>query len=128
MLRPCVVRSPGAGVLSFRLAELDAVTTGTLLAHTNAVGGESLEIRSPLPGRVYKRVAVDGQSVTPGEAILLISPAPAQVWEALRALVLIGRQEDLPQVEQFARASDEASGITPNIRRQAVLTAQAIRR
>ena len=128
MLRPCIIRSPGAGVLSFHLAERDAVTTGTLVARMKAAGRESLEIRSPLPGRVYKRLAADGQRVPPGDAILLISPAPAQVWEALRALVLIGRPEDLPQVEEFARASDEESGVSPNIRQQAVLTAQAIRR
>jgi biotin carboxyl carrier protein len=128
MLRPCIVRSPGAGVLSFSLAERDAVTPGTLLARMKAAARESIEIRSPLPGRVCKRLAADGQRVTSGEPIVLISPAPAQVWEALRALVLIGRPEDLPQVETLARSSDEESGITPNIRQQAVLTAQAIRR
>jgi len=46
------------------------------------------------------------------------------VFEALRALVLIGRLETLPEVERFAAG---APGMSERVRVQAFLTAQAIR-
>lgn len=47
-----------------------------------------------------------------------------QVWEALRALYLVGRPEDLDEVERCAR---EQQHMPDRIRRQAASTAQAIR-
>lgn len=47
-----------------------------------------------------------------------------QAWEALRALYLVGRPEDLVEVERCTR---EQEHMPDRIRRQAALTAQAIR-
>lgn len=52
------------------------------------------------------------------------APGQDQVWETLRALYLVGRPEDLHEVEQCAR---EQEHIPDRIRRQASFTAQAIR-
>jgi hypothetical protein len=46
------------------------------------------------------------------------------VWEALRALYLIGTAEDLPEVEPYARG---INGMSPQIPQQAQATAKAIR-
>ena len=37
--------------------------------------------------------------------LLVLSPDKGQVWEALRALYLIGVTEDLPEVERYARST-----------------------
>jgi hypothetical protein len=51
-------------------------------------------------------------------------PGADQVWEALRGLYLVGQPEDLPDIERYRLAQ---VGLPDRLRRQAVLTAQAIR-
>jgi hypothetical protein len=46
------------------------------------------------------------------------------VWEALRALHIIGRAEDLSDVNRYTRGAD---GMSPQIPQQAQATARAIR-
>ena len=46
------------------------------------------------------------------------------VWEALRALYLIGNSDDLADVARYARGVD---GMSPQIARQAQATMKAIR-
>jgi hypothetical protein len=53
----------------------------------------------------------------------LIDPSPAEVFEALRALYLIGQPQDLAAIEPFGRSSV----VPDNIRQQAQDTAAAIR-
>ncbi|HYK90469.1 MAG TPA: hypothetical protein VE398_16965 [Acidobacteriota bacterium] len=127
MLHPYAVRSPDAGVLTFRLGGEDAVSPNTLLATLNTGARGEMEIRSPLPGRVGRMLVAEGQKVAAGDLIILLAPAPEQVWEALRALVLVGRPEDLPEVEKLTYPNDTESGFTEKIRQQANLTAEAIR-
>jgi hypothetical protein len=55
-----------------------------------------------------------------------LSPGSEQVWEALRALYLVGQASDLPDVERFAAGT--VPGIPARIQQQAVLTAAEIRR
>jgi biotin carboxyl carrier protein len=126
LLKPYSMDSPAAGNLMPRLDPGDAVNPGTLLARvqTGGQGGEEMEIRSEVPGTVNRWLAQEGSAVAEGQPILLIDPSPAEVWEALRALYLVGEPEDLPAVEQFLRPG----GSTPeNIRQQAEVTAEAIR-
>ena len=54
------------------------------------------------------------------------SAGSEQVWEALRALYLVGEAGDLPDVEPFAAGA--VRGVTPKIQQQAALTAAEIRR
>jgi hypothetical protein len=51
-------------------------------------------------------------------------PASDEVWEALRGLYFVGRPEDLSEVERYRRGATDMPG---RVRRQAALTAQAIR-
>ncbi len=125
MLRPFSVASPKAGVLKFRLKEDDPVDTGTLLARVEIGTPEPVEVRSLLPGFVKQELVEDGTAVKEGENILLLAPSDEQVWEALRALFLVGRTEDLELIQSF-------TGRTPHfgerIRQQARLTIEAIRK
>jgi len=53
-----------------------------------------------------------------------VDPAVDQVWEALRALYLIGQTDDLAAVTPYERELPE---IPDHIRQQATLTDKAIR-
>jgi biotin carboxyl carrier protein len=123
MLRPYVMESPLAGVLATRLKPTDIVNPGTLVAHIES-GGKSNEVRAQVPGTVERWLVSDGATVTADQPILSLSPNESMAWEALRALYLTGRAEDLPDVERFVRGID---GMSPQVAVQAQDTARAIR-
>lgn len=125
MLRPYRVLASKEGILTFRLREDDSVNTGTLLARIQSAEKEPFEVRSPLPGFFDRKLAEEGKQVSLGEEIILLSPAQEQVWEALRALYLVGLPEDLPDIERFA---GRAPHMADRIRQQALLTIEAIKR
>lgn len=124
MLQPYALLSPSAGRLSIRLKEGNPVNPGTLLGRLQR-GDEASELRSPLPGAVGTWLVVDGAAVSEDEPLVLLSPGEEQVWEALRALYLVGEESDLLDVERFARGVE---GMPEKVRAQAQLTADAIRR
>src|SRR5258708_764150 len=101
MLRPFTVRAPAAGRVSYRLKIEDSVGRGTLLAHLN-----EKELRSPLPGYFESMLAKEGAQVAAGDPVLTLSPGEDQVWEALRALYLIGTAEELSDINRYMRGSD----------------------
>ncbi|MBI4463768.1 MAG: HEAT repeat domain-containing protein [Acidobacteria bacterium] len=125
MLRPYTVRAPSAGVIHRRLAEGNPVEHGTLLARLEAQDQRALEIRAPVPGTVENWLVVEGGAVATDEEFLVLSPSAEHVWEALRALSLVGRQEELAEVERFVRGS--VPQMPAKVQQQASLTAQAIR-
>lgn len=119
MLRPTPVRANAAGSVQIAAAVGDHVARGDQPA--GVVGAAPIE--APLAGRVIEVKVRPGQTVSVNETILLLAPPPEHVWEALRALLLIGGEEELPLVRQVLndpRYSDL-------VHRQARLTMQAIR-
>ena len=65
-----------------------------------------------------------GQTVASGEEIASLDPGTDQVWEALRALYLVGQPEDIPAIQPYERELPE---IPDHIRKQAVETERSIR-
>jgi HEAT repeat len=122
MLRPYTMDAPIAGVLSTRLKNQDIVNPGTLVAHIKS-GGKSNEVRSQVPGTVDRWLVADGSTVAAGQPILSLAPNESMAWEALRALYLTGKPEDLPDVERLAHGTD---GMSPRVAVQAQATAEAI--
>ena len=118
MLRPYAVRAAVAGPVRYRLKLGDYVNPGTLLARV----GES-EVRSPAPGEVRTLERKEGDAVAPGDALAELSADKNHVWEALRALYVVGQAEDLEDVQRFTRP---VPGMSESVVRQAALTAQAI--
>ncbi len=125
MLRPYNLLAPRAGTVSFQLKEQDAVRAGSIVARISNGNAEPIEVHSPLAGQVERWVAKDRAKVIAGDEIAILSPGQEQVWEALRALYLVGRTDDLEDVDRFARG---VSGMPERVRQQATLTAEAIRR
>jgi hypothetical protein len=121
MLQPYTVKASASGNLSYRLKIEDSVGRGTMMGHL----GNS-ELRSPVPGFFQSMIAKEGTYVNAGEPVLTLSPNDEQVWEALRALYLIGTVQELDEINRYARASDHNMG--PRIQQQAQLTAAAIKK
>jgi len=84
----------------------------------------SIELRSPIGGRIRTLSAAPGSHVAAGAEVATIAPADEQVWEALRALYLIGQPDDLPAIRPYQRELPE---ISDRLRQQALLAEKSIR-
>ena len=118
MLRPYTVPSDASGTLHYRLKLGEFVNPGTLVARVG-----DTEVRSPLPGEVRSLDQKEGGLVQVGAPLLDISADKEHVWEALRALWLVGQVEDLDEVKRYMRG---VAGMPSQVQEQAVLTARAI--
>jgi hypothetical protein len=130
LLQPAQVTAPEPG----RVVDADrpgtAIHQGGLVAKiaTIAAAGsarpsQTIEIRSPIPGRI-RSVAGTGANIAAGAEVAVVDPATEQVWEALRALYLVGQPEDLPAIRPYER---DLPDISNDVRQQAVETEKAIR-
>jgi len=118
MLQPYTVRASAGGKVKYRLKLGDYVNPGTLVGHIG-----DAEIRTSVPGEVRALDRKDGDTVNPGDPLVDLSADPNHVWEALRALVLVGQSPDLEAVQRFTRP---APGMPEKVVRQAEETARAI--
>ena len=124
MLQPSAVAAPEAGALEERLKPGETINSGTLLGRIQHGDRAISELRSQIPGAIDHWLVPDKTAVAAGQPVMVVNPSADEIWEALRALYLIGEAQDLPAVEEFARGSGQ---ISANIRQQAELTAAAIR-
>ncbi len=125
LLQPARITSPESG----RIVDADrpgtAIHQGGLIAKLAASAHpQTIEIRSPIPGRI-RSVAGPGANLAAGAEVAVIDPANDQVWEALRALYLIGQPDDLAAIRPYER---DLPDISNDVRRQALETEQAIRK
>ncbi len=124
LLQPAQITSPESG----RIVDADrpgtAIRQGGLIAKLQYGHDQSAEIRSPIPGRI-RSVAGTGANVAAGAEVAVVDPASQQVWEALRALYLIGQPDDLSAILPYER---DLPDISNDVRRQAAETEQAIRK
>jgi len=122
LLQPARIIAPSAGLV----VEVDHVGTsihqGGLIAKLQE-GQTTTDVRSPISGRIRTLSIVKGTTVVAGTEVATVDPAVEQIWEALRALYLIGQPEDLPLIRIYQRESAE---IPDRVRQQAQLTEKAI--
>ena len=123
LLQPAHIAAPADG----RVADSDRAGTpihqGGLIAKLTQPGpAQVIEIRSPISGRI-RFVAQAGANVAAGAEIAVVDPSTEQVWEALRALYLIGQLDDLPAIRPYER---DVPDVSNDVRRQAVETEKAI--
>jgi biotin carboxyl carrier protein len=123
LLRPAKIVAPIAGRV------LDADKPGIAIRQSGLIAKlqndkQTVEVRAPISGRIRNLFVQTGQSVAEGAEMATIDPAQDQVWEALRALYLVGQPEDVAAVTPYTRELPE---VPEHIRQQAVLTEKAIR-
>jgi biotin carboxyl carrier protein len=122
LLQPATVLAPFTG----HIIDIDKIGTsvrqGGLIAKLQN-SERTTEIRAPITGRIRALSAATGAAVSAGAEVAAIDPSSEQVWEALRALYLVGQLEDLPAIRIYERKVPEIPG---RLREQAVLTEKAI--
>jgi biotin carboxyl carrier protein len=122
LLRPATVVAPAAG----RVTNIDkigtAVRQGGLIAKLEN-GERTTEIRTPITGRIRSLSVATGATVADGAEVATIDPSSEQVWEALRALYLVGQVDDLAAIRIYER---NVPGVPDRLREQARLTEKAI--
>ena len=123
LLQPAKITAPSSG----RVTDTDKIGTaihqGGLIAKLQN-GERTTEVRSPISGRIRTLSTVPGATVAAGEEVATVDPGDEQVWEALRALYLIGQADDLPIIRPYERELPE---ISDRLRQQALLTEKSIR-
>ena len=146
LLQPAEVRVPASGPISESTPQGSWLDNGRIasvvdtaapdtnlreggvvakLGVTTAANATSVvELRSPITGRVRTIETQRGRQVRPGDIVAVIDPATEQVWEALRALYLVGRPEDLDAIRPYER---DLPSISNDVRKQAMETEKAIR-
>ena len=124
LLQPAKVLAPQAGKVT------DSSAVGTVIHQSGIIakietGDQIMEARSPISGRLRVLSVKSGRTVAAGDEIARLDPGTDQVWEALRALYLVGQPEDIPAIQPYQRELPE---IPDHVRKQAIETEQAIRK
>lgn len=123
ILQPYSVIAPAAGSISSTLSVGSRVMEGTTLYRLKQTDGQTREVRSPVPGKIQSIAAGAGAQVAVGDSILTIAPDENFVYEALRALFLVGENDDLAEVQRYAQGVE---GMPEQIKQQAAQTAKAL--
>jgi biotin carboxyl carrier protein len=122
LLQPARIMAPVAG----RVIDTDhagtAIHQGGLIAKLQT-GQQITEVRSPINGRIRTVSVATGAEVSSGAELAAVDPGAEQVWEALRALYLVGQLDDLADVRTYERELPE---IPDRLRQQAALAERAI--
>ncbi len=132
LLQPAIIVTPFAGRVTDSDKAGTAIHQGGLVAKiqvdpsVEASQNElrAFELRSPISGRIHTLFAAPGSHVAAGAEVATIDPGDEQVWEALRALYLVGQVDDLPAIRPYQRELPE---ISDRVRQQALLTEKSIR-
>ncbi|MGB9467556.1 MAG: HEAT repeat domain-containing protein [Candidatus Acidiferrum sp.] len=123
LLKPATITATVAG----RVIDTDRVGTaihqGGLIAKIQD-GQQITEVRSPINGRIRTLSTAKGAEASLGAELATVDPSAEQVWEALRALYLVGQIDDLAAIRIYERDLPE---IPDRVKQQAILTEQAIR-
>jgi HEAT repeat protein len=123
LLQPAQITAPAAGNIVDADRPGTAIHQGGLVAKLKADdSSQPLEIRSAIPGRI-RSIAQTGARVASGADVAVIDPGTEQVWEALRALYLIGKPEDLAAIRPYER---DVPDVSNDVRQQAQETDKAI--
>ncbi|HZG52663.1 MAG TPA: HEAT repeat domain-containing protein [Pyrinomonadaceae bacterium] len=125
MLRPYSVTQRFAGTLITTLPAGSSVTREAMVARVRDEREIIREVRAPVAGKIEKTSVAPGTQLRAGDELLVLAPDGKNVWEALRALYLIGAAEDLPEIERYARG--EATGVPEETKKLAALTVEAIK-
>ncbi|HSE36395.1 MAG TPA: HEAT repeat domain-containing protein [Blastocatellia bacterium] len=125
MLEPYSVHSQKAGVVELIIKEEGiAIAANGPLARVKQDDGNIVEIRAPEAARLESLIVVSGERIEAGKELMTLAPSTEQVWEALRALFIVGQPEDIPQVQRYNRP---VSSLPDRIQKQAAATVEAIR-
>jgi len=123
LLQPAKISASSSGTVTDADKAGTAIHQGGLVAKLQD-GQQTTDLRSPISGRIRTVSVAIGAHVAAGAEIAAVDPGDEQVWEALRALYLIGQVDDLPAIRPYIRELPE---ISDRVHSQATQTEKAIR-
>jgi hypothetical protein len=124
LLQPAHITAPSDGHIADSDRAGTAIHQGGLVAKLAQSGSTQVtDIRSPIPGRI-RFVSQTGANVAAGAEVAVVDPSTEQVWEALRALYIIGQLDDLPAIRPYER---DVPDVSNDVRKQAEEADKAIR-
>jgi hypothetical protein len=100
------------------------VAPGAPLVRIKQDDGQTREIHAVEEARVELLKISDGVRVEDGSELVVLAPSTEQAWEALRALYIVGGEDDIRFIERYARPF---AGLPDRIQKQALATIEAIR-
>jgi HEAT repeat protein len=125
MLEPYSVRAESSGIVELIIKEEGtAIAANGPVARVKKDDGATIEIRSPEAARVESLLVQSGNRVEAQKELITLAPSTEQVWEALRALYVIGQPEDIPHVQRYTRP---IAAMPDSVLKQAASTIEAIR-
>jgi len=124
MLQFRPLRAEAAGKATVLLREGDAVAAGGPIVRIDQPNGNKVEARASEAARVERLSVSTGAQVAEGQELAVLSPSIDQVWEALRALYLVGQPDDIPSIQHYAM---DLPGMPERVRKQAAAATEAIR-
>jgi hypothetical protein len=132
LLQPAKIVAISAGLITDTDKVGTAIHQGGLIAKiqvdrsaaASQNAQEIAELRSPISGRIRTLSVATGANVSAGTEIATVDPGDEQVWEALRALFLVGQVDDLPAIRPYQR---DVPQVSDRVRQQALLTEKSIR-
>ncbi len=124
LLQPAQISAPVDGHIVDCRPSRHRDPSGRIAREAGGTAGSAapVEIRSPIPGRI-RSVSQPGANVAAGAEVAVVDPGTEQVWEALRALYLVGQIDDLPAIRPYER---DLPDISNDVRQQAQETEKAI--
>src|SRR5260370_27371677 len=114
LLQPARIVAPVAGRVTDSDKAGTAVHQGGLIAKLAYGHEQTTELRSPIGGRIRTLSVSPGSHVAAGVEAPTVAPGAEQVWEALRALSLIGQPDDLPLILPHLRKPPAISHRSPH--------------
>jgi hypothetical protein len=124
LLQSAKISAPADGTVGDTGKVGTAIHEAGLVAKLQYGDRATEDLRSPITGRIRSLSVEKGMRVSTGQEIATVDPGTEQVWEALRALYLVGQAEDIAAVLPYER---ELPDLPDHVRQQARETEKAIR-
>jgi biotin carboxyl carrier protein len=122
MLKPLAVTAPTSGRVTGAARAGEPANHGTVLVKLDN-HGQLVEVRAPISGHIRAIEAQPGADIAQGTQLAVLNPGDQQVWEALRALYVVGQPDDVPAIAPYKNPPREFSR---RIAQQAAQTEKAI--
>jgi hypothetical protein len=111
MLAPFTLKSPAAGKITKLIARGAPVHPNLSIGDLAGTNQAPRHVPAPVSGRVAQVLVADGATVAEGDALYELAPAEEDMWEALRALVLVGETDDIALIRTALNSSEATQRI-----------------
>lgn len=122
LLQPANIDAPSPGYVRTVSHSGEDIEAGGVVVRLQSAD-RSVEVLSPLSGRVSWMAVQDGDMVSGGSRLAVVEPGPEQMIVALRALEKIGRSPDLRTIAELQKNTE----LPAAVREQARITEEKIR-